>query len=543
MGAILNPEVSDFRKIAGPRYVDKSELIAYTNSVMETELKLICFSRPRRFGKSYAAKMLAAFYSKGANWRTTFEKLNIAQNDRFSQSVVFKKALLEPVPWDQYLNRCNVLFWDVSRYSSLQGNTDFLSALQSEVAQELKATYSEVLSGEETIDVSDLLVKINQATKEKFYIIIDEWDVPFREFSNQPDVQLAYVDFLRKLFKTNLSDNYLYGAYMTGILPIKKYPTQSALSNFSEFSMLEPGLLAEFVGFTEEEVRHLCDKTDMPFSDMQRWYDGYRFDRVGHIYNPNSVMVAINRRRYASYWSTSSSWEALSLYIDLNFDGLRDAVLSVLGGIPCRIDPSSFLNDMTSLHSKDDVLTLLVHLGYLAYDIDTSTVTIPNEEVRGEFLKALKNGKRTELTKIINLSDKLLTATINKHSERVAELLEEVHLSHTGPHRYNSEEALRSVVIMGYLSSVDHYQRFEEIAGGRGYIDLLFLPNPGSAYPALLVELKKNHSVDTAIAQIRERQYSEALKQFNYHGELLLIGISYNDKTNHHDCRIDTLQL
>ena len=543
MGAILNPEVSDFHKIAGPRYVDKTELIAYTNSVMETDLKLICFSRPRRFGKSYAAKMLAAFYSKGADWRAAFEKLNIAQNDRFSKCQSFKSALLEPIPWDRYLNQCNVLFLDLSRYSSLRGNKDFLSSLQGEVAEELKKTYSDVLSGEETTDLSDLLVKINQATKNRFYIIIDEWDVPFREFSDQPDLLLSYVDFLRKLFKTNLSDTYLYGAYMTGILPIKKYPTQSALSNFSEFSMLEPGLLAEFVGFTEEEVRLMCDKADMSFAEMQRWYDGYRFDRIGHIYNPNSVMVAINKRRCDSYWSKSSSWESLSLYIDLNFDGLRDAVLSLLGGTPCRIDPTSFLNDMTSMHSKDDVLTLLVHLGYVAYDIDTSTVSIPNEEVRREFLTALKNGKRTELTNIIALSDKLLVATIGKHADRVAELLEEVHLSHTSPHHYDNEEALRSVVIMGYLSCVDHYQRFEEISGGRGYIDILFHPNPGSGYPALLIELKKNHPADTAIAQIRERKYPEALKQFNYHGELLLIGISYNDKNNHHDCRIESLTL
>ena len=202
---------------------------------------------------------------------------------------------------------------------------------------------------------------------------------------------------------------------MTGILPIKKYGTQSALTDFTEFTMLEPGPLAPYVGFTEDEVKKLCTGHHMDYEEMRRWYDGYYFDEIGHVYNPNSVIKAVFCGKYSNYWTQTETYESLRIYIDLNFDGLKECLVDMLGGKRCRVDIGSFQNDMTSMKSRDDVLTLLVHLGYLGYDADNKEVYIPNEEIREEFIHTIKNSKQQLLVKAIQLSDHLLKATINLH--------------------------------------------------------------------------------------------------------------------------------
>ena len=212
---------------------------------------------------------------------------------------------------------------------------------------------------------------------------------------------------------------------MTGILPIKKYGTQSALTDFREFTMLEPGFLAEYVGFTEKEVLDLCQYHQLDFAKANKWYDGYQFDNIGHVYSPNSIIEAVVNQKFSNYWTQTETYESLRIYIDMNFDGLKKTIIDMLGGKKCKIDAGTFQNDMTSLRGKDDVLTLLVHLGYLAYNDDSKEVYIPNEEVRQEFIRAIKNGNRRELVKAVQLSDKLLEATINMDHETVAEILEE----------------------------------------------------------------------------------------------------------------------
>lgn len=533
MGSYINPLGDGFELVLGGNfYVDKTELITYTNAVMNTPLRFICFTRPRRFGKTFAAQMLASFYSKGADSRRIFEKMKVAHTP-------CNKFDLEAPPFDRYLNRCNVLFWDMTRFVLNGDGVDkALDFLQSELIDDLKKEFSNV-DASNVRSLADMIRTVYEATGERFYIIIDEWDALFREAKNDISIQKKYIDFLRELFKDAQLTRCICGAYMTGILPIKKYGTSSALTDFSEFSMVDPGELAEYVGFTEEEVQRICAQRNVDFKKMRYWYDGYQFDKVGHIYNPNSVIKAAFSKKFKCYWNKTETYELLKLYLDLNVEGLKEGVISMLGGQRCRIDVDSFSNDLVSVDSKNKVLTLLVHLGYLAYDSERSEVYIPNAEIRDEFIRSFRNGRRSELVKAVELSDAILVATLEQNEDRVAELLGKIHLAHTSPRFYANEQALRSVVAMAYLSAVDHYARFEEIGAGRGYADILFLPLPGTDKPALIIELKKGESAQVAVDQIKEKRYTEVLERHHYQGSALLIGISFETDTNHHRCRIE----
>lgn len=379
MSGYLNPPADAFADILNyPVYVDKSELIAYTNQVLETPAKLTCSSRPRRFGKSFAAAMLAAYYSRGAHSKKLFELLKLARLPE----------------WDKYLNQYDVLFLDITWFiSNAETIKNTVQDLQQDVMEELQEAFPECFKSQ-IKSLPKALLQISVKTHRKFFIIIDEWDALFREAREDISLQKSYLQLLRGLFKGAQVSQYLAGAYITGILPIKKYGTQSALTDFKEFTIVKPGRLAEFMGFTEDEVKELCSRYQIDFQRMQQWYDGYRLDQIGHIYSPNSIIESIVNRRFHNYWTQTETYESLKVYIDLNYDGLKDAIINMLGGHRCKIDTGTFQNDMTSMESRDDVLTLLVHLGYLAYDIDTKEVFIPNEEVREEFIRGVKAGKR-----------------------------------------------------------------------------------------------------------------------------------------------------
>lgn len=522
MGYYVNPSAEGFSVIARSGiYVDKTDLIAYMNQVIQTDRMLVCSSRPRRFGKSYAAKMLAAYYSRGADSRDLFQKFKIGKE-----------------PKSPYQNQYDVIFLDITLFLSIADTPDLVvKEIQHDVIEELKNEFPDTIQpGTESL--LKALMQVHTVTKRKFFIIIDEWDALFREAKQDTEIQKEYIQLLRSLFKNNITPQIIAGAYMTGILPIKKYGTQSALTDFREYTMLEPGPLAPYVGFTEDEVKELCKKYPFDFAQAQRWYDGYLFEQAGHIYSPNSIIEAIQNKSFANYWTLTETYESLMTYMDLNFDGLKDAIIDMIGGKHCKVDTGSFQNDMTSLKSKDDVLTLFVHLGYLAYDKKTREVFIPNEEIREEFIRSIKNGNRKELVKAVELSDQLLNATLQKEEDTVAEIIEQVHQVNTSPKFYNNEQALRSVVIMAYLSCVDDYIRFEELASGKGYVDLLFLPVANTSKPALIIELKWNKSAELALLQEVDQEYWQFLKKMGYAGKTLLVGINYNAKSKKHTCKI-----
>ncbi len=414
MGIYLNPGNEAFRKIRNGIYVDKSDLIDYVNKTIPTTSNLTCFSRPRRFGKSFAAKMLCAYYDKSCDSRDLFKGLKISKMKSF----------------EEYLNKYDVIYLDITWFISTIGNIEnVVLDLQKSVIQELKVSFQCAANSEES-SLPRILADIAHTTKQKFIVIIDEWDALFREAKDNDDIQKEYVQLLRGLFKGGTAtDETVAAAYMTGILPIKKYGTESALTDFQEFTMTNPAKLAKYVGFTETEVKRLCKKYRMDFESMQTWYDGYSFNRIQHVYSPNSVILAIRNEEFQNYWTASETYESLKKYIEMGFDGLKDSIVRMLGGEEVRVKISTFQNDMTSFKNKDDVLTLLIHLGYLAYNSKTQKATIPNLEVAGAFGDAVSGADWAYVASAIQDSDNLLEATIQEDREKVALALERTHES------------------------------------------------------------------------------------------------------------------
>ena len=332
---------------------------------------------------------------------------------------------------------------------------------------------------------------------------------------------------------------------MTGILPIKKDGSQSAISDFEEYSVIKPRIYGEYVGFTEKEVQDLCEEHGISFEAMKQWYDGYTFKGIGSVYNPNSVMKALYYDDFDSYWTETSAATGLMEYISKGYNGLTKTIAELIGGVDVKVNTSGFANDLVTFKGRDDVLTLLIHLGYLAYDSEKKTVHIPNEEIRLEFSKAIREVDHVETMKRLMESDQLLDDTIHLREEAVAGQIEKVHAEETTPLHYNNEQALRSTIKLAYYTYRDHYLQFEELAGGEGFADLVYLPKRDSSYPILVVELKWNKSAKGAIDQIKDRQYPKPLE--GYGSRILLVGISYDKDApagkRKHSCVIEEYEL
>lgn len=520
MGSYLNPGSELFAEaLRSEIYVDKTGLIACTNKVLGTMQKYVCVSRPRRFGKSLAAQMLAAYYGCGMDSGELFQGLEIAGHPSF----------------EEHRNQYHVLFLNIQDFLSRAGNAkDTVSCFQEIVVRELREQFPELIRESENY-LATALEQIYGETKRGFVIIIDEWDCIFRVSKDDKETQKVYLDFLRALLKDRA---YVRLAYMTGILPVKKYGTHSALNMFDEYSMMNPGMLAQYVGFTGEEVRQLCQKYHMDFWESRRWYDGYQFRKIAHVYSPKSVVDAMLREEFDNYWSQTETYEALKIYIDMNFDGLKDAIISMLGGIRCKVNPRTFQNDMTTFQGKDDVLTLLVHLGYLGYDIGRKEVFIPNQEVEYEFASAIQGAGWKEVVKAIESSEELLDATLRKDGEAVAHGLNEFHREAASVLAYNNENSLSCAVSLAYFSAREYYTVVREMPSGKGFADLVFLPRRNHPdKPALVVELKWDHSAQGAISQTRNREYVKSLE--DYAGQLLLVGINYDKESKEHQCLIE----
>lgn len=523
MGMYLNPGNSGFTGIRNDLYVDKSGLISLVNEAIETPRRLICVSRPRRFGKSFAAKMLCAYYDRSCDSSKLFEDLAISTDDGMKTGC------------RQHMNQYDVLYLDMTNVMGKIEAENMLSFIEDCVTEELVLAYPGLKTGN-TFD--ETLIHAVELTGNKFIMIIDEWDAPIREM---PDIQKAYLRFLRMLFKSSgTTDRIFAAAYMTGILPIKKDGSQSAISDFKEFTIVSPRSFAEYVGFTEAEVKELCKKQDCDFSLMKQWYDGYTLEGIP-IYNPNAVMEALRNREFASYWTETSASKSLMEYISLDFDGMSKTSAELLGGIAVPVDTNGFANDLVNFRDRDDVLTLLIHLGYLAYDKETGSARIPNEEIRLEFARAIRKVKRDDTIRRIQESHQLIVDTIHGNEEAVAAQIERIHREETAHLFYNDEQALRSVVKLAYFSYKDYYMKLEELPSGDGYADLVYLPKKFSPVPALVIELKWDQSAQGAIAQMKEKRYPESLQ--GYGGEILLVGISYDkngkDGGRKHTCVIE----
>lgn len=514
MGIYLNPGNTQFKEsVEKEIYVDKTLLIDKIWDHAKRINKNICFSRPRRFGKSTDANMLVAYYSKGCDSHELFDGLKIAHCKNYFA----------------HLNKHNVIHLDMQKFlSRTQDIYKMTDRIAIKVIKDLKREFPDYCDDE---DLSEVLNEIFAATGEAFIFIIDEWDCIFREFKDDKDVHKIYLDYLRLLLK---EQPYVELAYMTGILPIKKYGTHSSLNMFDEISMIDTKDYSEFMGFTENEVEELCRKYDVDHEKIKEWYDGYHMRGGIYTYSPRSVSAAINNHDFSNYWSQTETYEALKVYIDLNYDGLKDAVIDLLMGKMIPVDTLSFQNDMATFSSKDDVLTLLIYLGYLSYRNEEGKVYIPNQEVKDVFVISIKNSNWNYITEVFKNSNILLEATWNMQAGNVAKYIEKSHYE-TSILQYNDENALSYTISLAYITAKEHYKIIREMPAGKGFADIVFIPKKDN--PAMVVELKYDKSADTGISQIKERKYFLGLEE--YMDNLLLVCVNYDKETKKHECVIE----
>lgn len=522
-------------------FVDKSGLISFTNRLIGKGRNKICVTRPRRFGKSSALNMLAAYYSCGCSSKTLFEDLQIARDPSFLE----------------HLNKQHVIYLDVQSLWREFGSEEkedqeedreisqFLSFLQNRVICALKEVFPYPDLCEKS--VAGVLKTIHSKDeRNQFIFLVDEWDVIVRDPQVSQRQKSKYIDFLTSIFKGGDIEQCIDMAYMTGILPIIKYiqdtDQQSLLNNFVEYSMVRPGVLAQFMGFTEPEVADLCLQWNMSLDKIKTRYDGYHLGEEKSVYCPESVVMALTGRFIDNYWAGTSGFRVVLDFLRVNLPGLSDAVQSLLAMEPVQIDPTKFMNNVNMISSVDDVLTVLVHYGYLSYEEDSRTVRIPNVEVKREFTKAIyemNTANFTKLQSIVNDSMHLLEDTWAGNEEKVARQIQKVHNYKTSPMNYNNEEALKGVINLAYIAADAYYEMIPELPGGEGYADIAFIPQ-NSVHKAMILELKWNQKAKTALDQIKERNYQGRLRHYK---QILLVGISYEKGTKKggkkHACKIE----
>lgn len=523
MGVYLNPGDDKFHMARKSKiYIDKSGILSYLNSVVNTEQRFVCVSRPRRFGKSMAANMIVAYYDRSVDASTSFLGLELTREESFIE----------------HRNKYDVLQINMQEFlSQSKSMSDLISILKKSVLWDLLAEYPDCRYFDKE-NLTRTMADIYMQTRRSFVVVIDEWDCIFREYKDNHEAQRQYLDFLREWLKDKV---YIGLAYMTGILPIKKYGTHSALNMFMEFSMTDAGPLAPYVGFIEDEVKSLCQHYDMEFDACKKWYDGYHFEEAGSIYSPRSVVQSMLLKKFNTYWNQTETFEALKLYIDMDFKGLKESIVALMAGDRKKINTGTFSNDMTTFHSADDVLTLLIHLGYLGYDFSREEVFIPNQEIQKEYMNAMEAGGWDEVIRAVQHSDQLLQATLAKDESFVANGLAETHLA-TSHLQYNDENALSYTVSLAYYSARQQYNIIRELPTGKGFADLVFIPKQQyQDKPALIIELKWNKDVTAAIQQIKDKQYVKALE--GYAGKVLLVGINYDKERRNHECRIEEWKI
>ena len=463
--------------------------------------------------------MLSAYFSKGCDSRELFARLKISKDPSF----------------EKYLNKFNVITLDVNVFFSKYGpETDIVPLFTKSIRDELKNVFPQVdLPDGETL--AGCLEKIYAATEEQFVVILDEYDVLVREKVPEK-VFKSYLAFLNTMFKNNNLAPAIALAYITGILPVVRDKVQSKLNVFREYTMAGASRLSEFVGFTTEETQKLCKENGLDFEECKRWYDGYNLNGI-EIYSPNSIVEAIDNGKVKSYWTQTGSYEALKNFILMDFEGILQDVKTMIGGGRVEVRVSGYLNTMTDFHSKDDVFTYLIHLGYLAYDEDTEQCYIPNREVRDQWILSVQQSPDYRgVMELVNASKQLVESTVEGDAAAVADALNKAHEQICNNLNYNNEGTFQAVICLAYFYANLKYTIIKECPAGKGVADVVMIPYVPNI-PALIIELKRNKCEKTALTQIRDKNYGAALEK--YSGDLLFVGVNYDEDTKEHRCAIE----
>ena len=518
MGIYVNPGNEKFSMATRSEiYVDKTMLLAELNKILCAENRFLAVSRPRRFGKTMAESMMAAYYSRGCDSTELFKGLKIENDPSFLKN----------------LNKYNVIHIDINSFWS-DYRTEALTRMREAVLEEFREEFPAVAFSD-TLTIAKCIICAYKSTKIPFVIIIDEYDVVFRD-SGASCLEDEYLEFLNALFKGGDASGCIALAYITGILPIIRERAQSKLNNFEEITFLEPGRYAPFTGFTSDEVRSLCQGYGMDFAECRSWYDGYSIEGMD-IYAPRSVVCAMADGRFRSYWNRTSSYRAVKDLIDLNMAGMKDDVRRMVSGGSVTVNVNRFENTPARIHSKDDVFTYLCHLGYLAYDSEDETCRIPNNEVRNEWVNSIEDdADYAPMVEMIRGSKALLKSAWDMDAKALAKALEKSHELITSSLPYNNEQSLQSAIRLAFFYANIYYTIILEYPSGKGFADIAFIPYKPNV-PAMLVELKVKGTADTALAQIKGKRYFAGLDKFQ--GNTLLIGVSYDKNTKKHECRIE----
>ena len=520
MGIYLNPGNEMFRRATSAEiYVDKSMLLKVTNRLIDADNNLICMSRPRRFGKTMAQNMIAAYYSKGCDSRELFGNLKIFREPDF----------------EKFRNKYNVIQIDLnSEYQSIEKKDEILKTLTAAIRDELRVGFSGVdLTNEDSL--ARCIQKIYASTGDTFIILIDEYDVLVREQVPQKLFD-EYLSFLNGLFKSNTLRPAISMAYLTGILPVVRDKIQSKLNNFDEYTILSAGRFAEFMGFTGEEVRNLCEEYSMDFDECRNWYDGYVVNGV-EIYSPESVIKAMKNGSCEGYWSKTSSYQVITDRLEQNFEGTKDDIIKMLAGEDIDVNVTSYLNTMNEFATKDDMFTYLIHLGYLAYNRTENTCRIPNREVRQEWFNAIAVSHDYKVTdEIIKSSKELLKRTLQGDGDAVAKALDVSHIHVASNRSYNNEDVFQSAIYLAFIYALNEYDVRKEMTTGKGFADVVYIPL-NKKLPAMVIELKHNKSSESALQQIKDKKYFDSMEM--YTGQVLLVGINYDEHTKEHTCMIE----
>lgn len=522
MGRYVNPSnKSLIADMNDEIYIDKSLLLSELNKVYDGRQRFVCVSRPRRFGKTMAGNLISSFYSKGCDSRKIFEDLKISQTPN----------------WDKHINKANVIKIDLGAELSLTDNkNEVVKGIERRTTAEMRNEFpSAGIKDDDKLAIAIWKAYVDSGEKETFVIIIDEYDAIVRAKARKELIE-EYIDFLNGLFKNSGIAESISLAYITGILPIVSDVFQSKLNNFDQYTMLDSQPLSPFFGFTSEETCALCAKHGMDFEEFRKWYDGYTLTPDIEIYNPRSVGKAIKSQALSDYWNKTGSYDSISEYVGLNFDGTKDSVAVMLGGGEVTVNVSSFLNTMDAFRNRDDVFTYLIHLGYLAYNANQKTCKIPNCEIRMEWVNALSNTPNySRIVKLVTDSRHLLERTLAGDADAVAQALATAHEQATNPLTYNDESSFQSAIGLAYFYATTEYTIVKEMPAGKGYADVVFIPTRQSR-PAIIIELKVDKTADSALKQIEEKRYPNALS--GHYGEVILVGISYSKESKKHKCVI-----
>lgn len=498
-------------------FVDKSQFIDEMNKCIGTMNKYICITRPRRFGKTINAMMLASYYSKSANFKHLFDKLNISKCDSYLE----------------HLNKHNVIYMTLNEMpgSSNCSYQEFIDRYYNLLIKDLKNQYNMNFDLSNRTLISDIFARIHGETGEQFIFILDEWDFIFNNNLFSEQERERFLQFLKDLLKDR---PYVELAYMTGVLPIAKYCSGSSLNMFREFNFMNDVRYDRYFGFTSDEVNELCKKqSKLSMKDLKEWYNGYKTQTGLEIYNPRSVCHALSDGICQSYWTNTGPMDEIIYYIKNNVEDIRNDIVKMVSGFSVFIHLEGHGAEKLSLNTRDDILSAMTVYGFLTYHDDT--LEIPNKELRLKFDYSLKDHSLGAISELVLKSNQMLEATFRKDTETMASIIEEAHQLNVSIIKYNDENSLACIITLVYLSARSQYHIIREMPSGKGFADFVFIPNNKSK-PAFIIELKKDSTPDDALKQIEEKNYASSLKDCT--GLKLAIGVSYSSKDKKHSVKV-----